>query len=151
MSFTGGFSHLPDGEEPGIRIGDIFSLHSWTLLDSVEARPCQAVTVESWWSIEEPDAIPHSLLLILADSDGDGQLALVEKPPADRFTTKWRAGVYYRDQTSITIPCTLAAGNYPLLFGMKETMSGASLPFHASDGSSFGTLFYLTTIQIADS
>lgn len=148
MSFTGGFSHLPDGEGSSVNIGESFTLHIWSLLDSVDARPCQAVTVESWWSIDQPNPVPHSLLLILADSDGDGQLALVEKAPADRFTTEWHPGVYYRDQTAITIPCAIADGSYPLLLGMKESMSGNSLPIHHADGSPSGSLYYLTTLEV---
>ena len=107
------------------------------------------MTVESWWSIDQPDDIPHSLLLILADSDGDGQLALTEKPPADRFTTEWRSGVYYRDQSAIAIPCALEAGSYPLLLGMKETMSGMPLPLYDSAGARIGAHHYLTTVQVA--
>ena len=140
VPLTGGFSHLPDTDAGslGINLGDKFTLHSWSLLDSVEAQPCQSVTVESWWSIDQPADIPHSLLLILADSDGDGQLALTEKPPADRFTTEWRSGVYYRDQSAIAIPCALEAGSYPLLLGMKETMSGMPLPLYDSAGELIG-------------
>ena len=145
---TGGFARLPDDERLSIAFGDKFTLHSWSLLDSVEARPCQDVTVESWWSIDQTDAVPHDLMLILADSDGDGRLAITEKVPADRFTTEWRTGVYYRDQTAITIPCATADGNYPLLLGMKESMSGASLPIQPADGSAAGSLLYLTTLKV---
>ena len=146
---TGGFTHLPDDDGIRISFGDQFTLHSWSLLDSVEAQPCRNLTVESWWSIGERDDIPHSLLLILADSDGDGQLALTEKPPADRFTTEWRSGVYYRDQSAIAIPCALEAGSYPLLLGMKETMSGMPLPLYDSAGELIGAHHYLTTVQVA--
>ena len=145
---TAGFREMPLADSLGVNIGDKFTLHSWSVLDSVEARPCQDVTVESWWSIDQTDAVPHDLMLILADSDGDGQLAITEKVPADRFTTEWRTGVYYRDQTAITIPCATADGNYPLLLGMKESMSGASLPIQPADGSAAGSLLYLTTLKV---
>ncbi len=149
VAFRGGFTHLPDDGGISINIGENFTMHSWFLLDSVDVRPCQAVTVESWWSVDETDAVPHSLLLILADSDGDGQLALVDKAPADRFTTEWHEGVYYRDQSAITIPCAIANGNYPLLLGLKESMSGASLPILHADGSPGGSHYYLTTLKVA--
>lgn len=147
--FSGGFSYIPTDANYSISAGNKFTVHRWALHDSRVARPCQAVTVESWWSIKQRDATPHSLLLILADSDGDGQLALAEKPPADRFTTEWRPGVYYHDKSDITIPCTIAAGDYPLLLAMKESMSGKTLQFTDVDGASIGSHYYLTTIQVA--
>jgi len=145
---TGGFARLPEDVGSSFSIDDKYTVHSWSLLDSVDARPCQALTVESWWSVDETDAVPHSLLLILADSDGDGQLALVDKAPADRFTTEWHAGVYYRDRSAITIPCAIADGSYPLLLGMKESMSGKSLSFYDANGNPSGPHYYLTTLNV---
>lgn len=145
---AGGFTHLPDSDGAPINIGDKFTVHNWSLLDPVEVRPCQKVAVESWWSIAKPDTTPHSLLLILAEADGDGQLGIAESVPAHRFTSEWHAGVYYRDRSAISIPCAMPAGSYPLLLGMKETMSGKSLPIYAPDGSLSGSLHYLTTIHV---
>lgn len=129
-----------------IHAGDAMRLHSWTLLDSVEVQACQTVTIESWWQIAQPDATPHTLTLILADSDGDGQVSFANAIPADVFTSEWEADKYYLDQTELVIPCGIAAGSYDLLLAMKASMSGEALSFRYSDDSRIGREYYLTTL-----
>ena len=148
FSRSGGYTGFPEGVDHNIAAGDNFRLHTWSLLDSHDVVPCKSVTVESWWDITQPDDTPHSLSLVLADHDGNSQLAIANRVPADRFTTDWKTGVYYHDQASIVIPCNIAEGEYPLLMGMKETLTGAPLPFQYADGSAIGTLYYLTTLNV---
>lgn len=132
-----------------IHVGDAMRLHSWSLLDSVEAQACQFITIESWWQIAQPDATPYTLTLLLADSDGDGQVSFANSVPADVFTSKWEADKYYLDQTELQIPCDIDAGSYDLLMAMKETLSGAPLSFGYPDGGGIGREYYLTTLKVS--
>lgn len=133
-----------------IHVGDALRLHSWSLLDSVEAQACQFIAIESWWQIARPTATPYTLTLILADDDGDGQENSVDDTaPADQFTSEWQPGRYYLDQTELQIPCDIDAGSYDLLMAMKETLSGAPLSFGYPDGGIIGREYYLTTLTVS--
>ena len=133
---------------PILHAGDHFQLYAWSLLDSVDVQPCQVINVESWWQMTQPSATPHTLSLILADSDGDGQITISNAVPANQFTTDWQTDLFYRDQTDLIIPCGIESGGYPLLLGIKETDSGKALPLRHPDGGDIGTAYYLTTLNL---
>ncbi len=139
----------PAGASLGLRFGDRYILHSWSLAGSHQVAPCQWVTVESWWSALDISPIQHSVTLILSEADGDGQLAIGENVPAGIATDEWRQGVYYRDRAELFLPCSLPSGQALLLLGMKQTVYGDSLPIYASDDSPLGTLHYLTTLHVS--
>jgi len=142
------YLRAPQSDAP-VLFGDAMRLHSWALLDSVEVTPCQkSLTIESWWQLARPDDRPYTLTLILADSDGDGQAARADSlpAPANQFTTEWETDTYYRDQTELTIPCDIRAGSYNLLLAVKESLTGAPLPFRQPDGGT-GREYYLTTLN----
>ena len=142
------YRRAPDARQPMLVAGDNMQMVHWTLLDSVEARPCQSFTLESWWQAARIDSTPLTLTLILADSDGDGQKAISNRVPADRFTSEWIPQAFYRDRSPLVIPCDIAEGDYPLLLGMKESISGAALPLRYPDGNAIGDLYYLTTLRV---
>ena len=142
------FPSVPSDGGSVIHVGDVFRLHLWGLAGSVDVGSCEEVIVESWWQMDHEDAVPYTLSVIL--SDGSGQVSIVDAVPADKFTTEWRAGRYYRDRTSLLVPCDLAGGRYDLLFGMKESMSGRSLEFRYADGGAIGSLYYLTTLNVQE-
>ena len=142
------FPSVPSDGGSVIHVGDVFRLHLWGLAGSVDVGSCEEVIVESWWQMDHEDAVPYTLSVIL--SDGSGQVSIVDAVPADKFTTEWRAGRYYRDVTSLLVPCDLAGGRYDLLFGMKESMSGRSLEFRYADGGAIGSLYYLTTLNVQE-
>ena len=145
------YQRAPDSRQLTLVAGENMQLHHWTLLDSVDAAACQSITLESWWQATRVDTMPLTLTVILADSDGDGQMAIRNSVPADRFTTEWIPRALYRDRSALDIPCDIAEGEYPLLLGMKESVSGASLPLRYPDGSGIGDLYYLTTLRIRQS
>ena len=142
------FPHLPASADSVIHVGDVFRLHLWSLGVSVNVWACQHVPVESWWEMRDEDDVPYSLSLILAD--GNGQVSIANAVPADKFTTEWKPGRYYRDVTSLTVPCEVDGGRYDLLLGMKESMSGKALEFSYPDGSAIGSLYYLTTLNVQE-
>ena len=142
------YTFFPDTGDLNLNVGDSIKLHTWLLLDSVDIQPCQSVTVESWWQLMTEDDTPYTMLLVLTNELADRQLAISNKVPADRFTTEWKPNRYYRDRTTLEIPCELGTGQYPLLLGMKESMTGESLEISYPDGNTIGTLYYLTTLYV---
>ena len=145
------YARAPEHQGTLLRAGDELNLFAWALEGSVEIAACQSLTVESWWRISAEIDKSYSLSLILADVDGDGQLAIQNAIPADVFTTEWETGRFYRDRTRLQIPCALAGGRYNLLLAAKETLSGAALSLRYPDGSQVGNEFYLTTLQVESS
>ena len=140
------FPSVPSDGDSVIHVGDVFRLHLWMLGGSVDVEACETVVVESWWQMDHVDAVPYTLSVIL--SDGAGQVSIANAVPADKFTTEWKSGRYYRDRTSLLVPCDVAGGRYDLLLGMKESMSGRALPFRYPDGGEIGSLYYLTTLNV---
>jgi len=143
------YARAPRHQGPMLRAGDTLQLYSWALEGSVEVAACQSVTVESWWQLSAEIDVSYSLGIILAAADGNGQLAIQDSVPADVFTTEWLADRFYRDRTSLQIPCTIADGRYNLLLAAKETLSGAILPLSYPDGNTIGSEFYLTTLHVS--
>lgn len=141
------YMRAPDIQAPLLLARETLELHTWSLLDSVEVQPCQKVTVESWWQLAAADDTPYTLSIILADGDGDGQLAIENAVPANVFTSDWTARKYYRDRTQLEIPCDIESGSYDLLLGIKETISGDALLLQHLDGNAIGGVYYLTTLQ----
>ena len=97
--------------------------------------------------MSEADKTPYTLSIILADSDGDGQLAITNAVPGNVFTSDWTARKFYRDQTQLEVPCNITGGSYDLLLAVKETISGSDLPLERSDGEAIGHVYYLTTLH----
>ena len=143
------YARVPDHQGPLLRAGDELKLYAWALDGSVAVAACQSVTVESWWRVSDEVERSYSLSVILADVDS--QLTIQNSIPADVFTTEWETGRFYRDRTSLQIPCAIEEGRYNLLLAAKETLSGAALPLRFPDGSTIGNEFYLTTLQIETS
>ena len=143
------YAKAPGHQGPILSAGDELRLYAWALNDSVEAAACQSVTVESWWQLDAEVDISYSLSIILADADGDGQLAIQDSIPAQVFTTDWQADRFYRDRSTLEIPCAIEEGSFNLLLAAKETVSGAILPLRYADGNAIGKEFYLTTLHVS--
>lgn len=139
------YKRAPQSDGVMLLADDNLELYSWTLQNSVEVAPCQIVTIESWWQTESATENPIQIQIILADDNG--QVAIGEKNPSQVFTTEWQADTYYWDTTQLEIPCDISAGNYNLLLGMKDSITGESLPLTYAEGSEIGTLYYLTTLN----
>ncbi|MDE2638042.1 MAG: hypothetical protein OXI30_16880, partial [Chloroflexota bacterium] len=145
------YAKAPDHQGPIVLAGDELQLYAWELGDSVEVAGCQPVTIESWWQANATVERSYSLSIILAEADGDGQLAIENSIPAEIFTTEWQTGKFYRDRTTLEIPCDLEEGRYNLLLAAKETSSGDILPLQYPDGNDIGNEYYLTTLQVKSS
>ena len=144
------YARVPAHDGPFLTVGENLLLYAWELQDSVTVSPCQAITIESWWQIQNLDSTPYSIGIILADADGDSQLAIANSVPADKFTSDWQTERFYRDRTTLEVPCTVQEGSYDLLLSAKESMSGKPLELAYPAGDTIGTLFYLTTLHVED-
>lgn len=143
------YARVPDHDGPILEAGDNLRLYTWARHDSLDLAPCKSVTIESWWQIEEPDPKPYTISLILANEDGDRQLAIANSVPADQFTSDWLSDTYYRDRTTLAIPCDIGGGSFNLLLAAKETGTGKPLVLAYPGGDEVVAEFYLTTLILA--
>ena len=140
---VGSYTELPDSIDLNISVGDEFKFVSWSLLSSHDVQPCQTVKVLSWWEVTQPDAKLYTLSIILADTDGDGQIAV-----ANERASYWQTDVFNRDESELVIPCATASGKYPLLVVMNESDTQNALEFRYPDGKLIGGYYYLTTLTV---
>ena len=140
---VGSYTELPDSIDLNISVGDEFKFVSWSLLSSHDVHPCQTVKVLSWWEVTQPDAKLYTLSIILADTDGDGQIAI-----ANKRASYWQTDVFNRDESELVIPCATASGKYPLLVEMNESDTQNALEFRYPDGNLIGGYYYLTTLTV---
>ena len=139
------YVRVPDDSRLMLSASDTLELFAWTMRNSVDVTPCQTITVENWWQTQLATSNPLQVQLILADDNG--QIAIGENFPSATFTTDWLTNTYYRDLTPLTIPCDISAGSYNLLLGVKDSITGESLPLMYPGGGEIGTLYYLTTLN----
>lgn len=116
-------------------------------------RPCNAVTVRSFWQGEEP--LPHSysatLTLDRVTGDGmwdfetvvrsDSQLSLVP-------SAQWEPDRLYFDERTLEIPCDLPPGDYALQIGVYNYADGARLLPQSADQPGERDLALLETITL---
>lgn len=151
---SGAYENIPPSAKLNILVGETFKLHGWKLHGEVDAHPCESVTIESWWELVAEDASTppwsghNTLELILSEADGDGQVAICKKEPANINTAYWKQDVFYRDFVELQIPCYIEDGEYLLLLGMIDSNTWESHRFHNSDGGHIGDLYYLTTLYV---
>jgi len=143
------YARMPDNTDLILTAGNHLELYSWELKNSVDVSPCQTIDVESWWQTNSLIDTPYMLSIVLADDNG--QVAINEQVPANIFTIEWETMRNYRDISTLAVPCDVAQGNYNLLLGMKESISGEALPLAYPDGNNIGTLYYLTTLNVQGS
>jgi hypothetical protein len=144
------FIRIPDNLSHLFIFGDQLSLRSWLLQQSVNVKPCQQITVQSWWSADE--GVPNELsmtLVLVNPTDGQG-IANADGAPTGRDSGALTQEQPHIDERSLQIPCDIQSGEYPLLIGVygftgdKINRLPASLP----DGTPLGNFAYLTTLFV---
>ena len=142
------YARAPANEGPLVELGDNLRLYAWDMISNAQLSPCQSAEIESWWQIRRQDGTPYTIGFILTGAADDGQLGIVNLVSADGFTSDWSPDRYYRDSTSIEIPCDIDAGSYDLLLAAKESLTGEPLALAYSSGETVGREFYLTTLTV---
>ncbi len=142
------YRRVPETLSPLARFGEAIRLEGWELPDGVNVRACQDVPFESWWhALAAPEA-DLGIGLVLADANGQG-VARVDAEPSGARTIDWAAGTYHLDRRTLTVPCDLPAGDYPLLIGLHDLVSAEAVPLYTPDGVPTGSsLIYLTTLHV---
>jgi hypothetical protein len=147
------FRRLPDGMtlSEQFRFDEALSLQGWQLPGGVQVEACQNVTLDSWWSVPSAVDTPYVMALVMSDMSGMG-VTRVQQPPASYETPQLVPGHLYLDVRTLSIPCDVEAGDYPLLVMLYRLSSDYSTvtPVIATgpDGAPVGEYVYLTTLTI---
>ena len=137
------YRRIPDGIGSTAQYGEEMVLGQWTLLDDVNRRQCDTITIESWWQTPQGASANYNLTLVLAGQDGNG-VAQSDGSPGESLTKLWQADTWHLDTRTLMIPCDLEAGSYNLLLGVYDAETLAQQPL--ADGN---PLQYLTTLEVA--
>ena len=136
------------------RFGADINLLSWRLNGDHRVQPCAQVSVDTWWSTERALDELYSSTLVIAGADGQGVANADNVPGGVYLTSIWQPAQLYFDERTLTIPCELPAGEYPLLLGMYVVPREADetltvLPVHTAAGEPTGRQYeYLTTLVV---
>jgi len=131
------------------RFGEVIHLRGWSLPDGMSVRACQDVPFESWWYAAAAPGADLGIGLVLADANGQGVVRTDAEPSGAR-TLDWAAGTYHLDGRTLSVPCDLPPGEYPLLIGLHDLISAEPLPAFSPDGDALDSpLVYLTTLVVS--
>jgi hypothetical protein len=142
------YRRIPESVQDLFHFGEAVSLQAWTLRESVNVEPCQAVTLESWWTALSQPAISYGIGLVLADAGGNG-IAQTDDLPSGLPTSEWEPGDFQFDTHTLRVPCDVGPGEYPLLIGLYDYSTTEPVPAALPDGTPTGSnLVYLTTLIV---
>ena len=147
------YHRQPDDLEPLWRFGEEINLLRWQLNGDHLVQPCAKISVDSWWSTNHAVDKLYSSTLVIAGSDGNGIANADNVPGGIYLTTIWQPDQLYFDERSLTVPCDLADGEYPLLLGMyevpRQNETLKALHVHTNSGEPTGRRYeYLTTLVV---
>ncbi len=147
------YRRQPGDLEPLWRFGEEINLLRWQLNGDHSVQPCAQISVDTWWSTKGALDKLYSSTLVIAGADGQGVANADNVPGGLYLTTIWQPGELYFDERSLTVPCDLAEGEYPLLLGMyevpRENETLTSLPVYTNSGEPTGRRYeYLTTLVV---
>ncbi|MBZ0309504.1 MAG: hypothetical protein K8I82_25805 [Anaerolineae bacterium] len=132
------------------RFGEVFSMQGFSLLSDYMVRPCDAVRLQSWWTMTQASETMYSATLVAVGENGlivgreDDGLAFSLPAPF------WETEKLYVDERILSIDCDAPPGKYDLLFGMYIPAPVQDLEVSLSDGTPIGSRAYLTTIIVEE-
>jgi hypothetical protein len=135
--------------DPDLLFGDSLALLAFRLTGPAEVRQCEQLYVRTWWHVNAPPSDDYQATLVLADADGIGR-AQSDSPLAYGMTSQWQNGEEWLDRRPLLVPCDLAVGRYDLLVGLYPLETVQNLEITYPDGSPYGQLAYLTTIEVTE-
>lgn len=144
------YRRQPADPQTVARFGEDIRLEAWAFNNDVEIQPCQTISLDTWWQIDEATTELYSTTLVIADTNGQGVVNADGFPGEVILTPQWEVDHLYFSERELTVPCDIPAGDYLLLLGMYDVGTITNLPVHTPDGEPMGTdLFYLTTLRVA--
>jgi hypothetical protein len=135
--------------DPDLLFGDGLALLAFRLTGPAEVRQCEEIYVRTWWQVIAPPSEDYHATLVLADTNGIGR-AQSDSPLAYEMTSQWQSGQEQLDRRPLFVPCDLPAGSYDLLVGLYPLETVQNLEIFYPDGSPYGRLAYLTTVEVAE-
>lgn len=120
------YQRTPGLLQPLATFGDNVVLMGWKIRRNARVRPCDVLTLESWWSITAPVSMDYSLTFTLNPLDKDG-IARTDGAPGGGQMRLWQVNGLYYDERDLTVPCDAAPGEYFLVAGIYDWTNGASL------------------------
>ncbi len=138
---------LPSDLTPRARFDGALVFNGWHLPGGAAVRPCESVTLQTWWRAEAP--LPYSYSLSASVLGADGQpVANVDTGIASIISTLWFTDRYYYDERSLTIPCDQPAGAYPLIFVVHPSATDEASSVTAMTGEALDAVVYLTNVEV---
>lgn len=137
------YRQAPQNTQALFTFGDDITLQAWEVVGGEAFAPCDVLTVQTWWQVEQTPARNYSATLRLLNGAGE-KVANTDGAPGGIDFGVWEAELLYADDRSLTIPCDLPAGEYTLAVGLYDAETLESLPVQDSEEE----LATLTTIII---
>ncbi|NDJ33563.1 MAG: hypothetical protein GYB64_02775 [Chloroflexi bacterium] len=140
--------------EPGsamaipVNFGAGQTLIAWEMPAGQAVRPCDPLTLQTWWQASRPVEQDFSLGAVV--SGPAGVIGQNDAPPANINTTQWLAGTQYVDERTIVIDCDAVPGDYDLLLTLYEPNFIENQPVELANGQPVGEYFFVTTITVTE-
>lgn len=114
------------------RIGNAITFLGWS--GATTATRGQSLDLDLFWRADQSLNDAYTVFVHLVGADGR-VLADADSPPSRGVmpTNRWTVGEGVRDRHTLTIPSTLAPGNYAIEIGMYLPATGARLPIASAD------------------
>gem|GEM_PF-4531002 len=122
------------------RFFDDIIMHNWSLESSVEVSACDAITIQSWWSLATEITESFSATVVLVESGTTNSISNIDRGIAHSETYNLEPEKSYFDRRTLNIPCDTLAGSYDLLWGIYNL-----------DESTQADYYYLTTLSVIGS
>ncbi len=117
--------------------------------ESLQVSPGDTLQLTLYWQARQSLAQDYTVFLHLAARDGPPHAQDDGQPRDGSYPTSfWDAGEVVADTRTLSVPGSLAPGEYPLIAGMYLLETGERLPSLAEDGTVEGDAVLLDTLTI---
>ncbi len=134
----------------GVHFGEGIELVGFEVEPANPGSSTTALDLSLYWRALSPMADRYKVFVHLV---GEGGLADV-RAQADIYphlpTSGWVPGEYLHDQVRLDLPAGLPLGNYRLLLGFYDEVSGARLPVYGAGGTPLGDSYELLSLALVD-
>lgn len=123
-----------------IPFGEVAVLRGWDA-DRVSARAGQTISIQLIWQASEASSAPLKVFVHLVDGAGRVVAQRDAEPGDGRWpTTGWLPRQVVVDQAPIALPATLPSGDYGVVVGLYDPLSGARLTTAGGDSVRLGSI-----------
>lgn len=140
---------MPDDQAVDLHFGDSLGLLEFVVIGANQVQQCRQLFIHTGWQALKRPPENYQITLVLADQSRIGR-AQSDGPLANSLTNEWQASSTHLDRRIIDIPCDLPTGSYNLLTGLYDLETVQNLPITYPDGSAYGSLAYLTSVEVIE-